>query len=391
MVFGKGIRRLDAFSKIVPDAQVRTSTGGLITIASMCLIMILIVANFLSYRTIIVRPELVVDKTRGERMSIHFNITFPHVPCSMLSLDVMDQSGEIQQDISHTVSKTRLSQDGSIISQKLLDTLGHGSEWVPPEGYCGSCYGADPPPGKKCCNSCEDVRKGYEKKGWVISDHDEIEQCKNENYKQEFENQLHEGCRMDGYLEVNKVVGQFHFAPGRSFQSQQGMHVHDTSQYIRGKHDFSHTIHSLRFGENVASGELQNNPLSGTVKNTNNKYVNFVYFIKCVSTTYTYLSGQPSLSTNQYSVTSHERSIEGGVDPEHENAVHGKGGIPGIFFSYDISPMRVIQRETRQGSLGEFISTTVGIVGGVLVIAQALDRAIFEGARVSFPLLFECI
>ena len=95
-----------------------------------------------------------------------------------------------------------------------------------------------------------------------------------------------------------------------------------------------------------------------------------------------YLSSalQPA-STNQYSATSHERPIEGGADPEHAHAVHSRGGIPGVFFSYDISPMRVIQREARQGTFGEFVSATVGIVGGVLVIAQVLDRLIFEGNK----------
>jgi hypothetical protein len=35
--------------------------------------------------------------------------------------------------------------------------------------------------------------------------------------------QQNEGCDVYGYLEVNKVAGNFHFAPGKSFQQQ---HVH---------------------------------------------------------------------------------------------------------------------------------------------------------------------
>lgn len=35
--------------------------------------------------------------------------------------------------------------------------------------------------------------------------------------------QQNEGCEVYGYLEVNKVAGNFHFAPGKSFQQQ---HVH---------------------------------------------------------------------------------------------------------------------------------------------------------------------
>lgn len=35
-----------------------------------------------------------------------------------------------------------------------------------------------------------------------------------------------EGCNIYGFLEVNKVAGNFHFAPGKSFQ-QSNIHVHD--------------------------------------------------------------------------------------------------------------------------------------------------------------------
>jgi hypothetical protein len=39
--------------------------------------------------------------------------------------------------------------------------------------------------------------------------------------------QSHEGCNLAGLVRVNKVAGNFHIAPGRSF-AINGMHVHDT-------------------------------------------------------------------------------------------------------------------------------------------------------------------
>ena len=86
LVGSKYIRKFDAFSKISPDAQIRTSSGGLITVLSFALITVLVFAEFISYRTVIVQPELVVDKTRAERMNIHLNISFPRVPCSCKGL-----------------------------------------------------------------------------------------------------------------------------------------------------------------------------------------------------------------------------------------------------------------------------------------------------------------
>lgn len=57
-------------------------------------------------------------------MEIHLNISFPRVPCELLSLDVMDVSGEQQTGVMHGVNKVRLSpvKDGSrAIDIKALD------------------------------------------------------------------------------------------------------------------------------------------------------------------------------------------------------------------------------------------------------------------------------
>jgi hypothetical protein len=35
------------------------------------------------------------------------------------------------------------------------------------------------------------------------------------------EEQMGEGCQVYGYLLVNKVAGNFHFAPGKSFQQHR--------------------------------------------------------------------------------------------------------------------------------------------------------------------------
>ena len=51
----------------------------------------------------------------GERMEIHLNMTFPRLPCELLTLDVMDVSGEQQMGVIHGLNKVRLSsvKDGS--------------------------------------------------------------------------------------------------------------------------------------------------------------------------------------------------------------------------------------------------------------------------------------
>jgi hypothetical protein len=57
-------------------------------------------------------------------MEIHLNISFPRVPCELLSLDVMDVSGEQQTGVMHGVTKVRLSpvaEGSKVIESKALD------------------------------------------------------------------------------------------------------------------------------------------------------------------------------------------------------------------------------------------------------------------------------
>jgi hypothetical protein len=57
-------------------------------------------------------------------MEIHMNITFPRLPCELLTLDVMDVSGEQQVGVAHGVNKVRLSspaEGGRMLDVQALD------------------------------------------------------------------------------------------------------------------------------------------------------------------------------------------------------------------------------------------------------------------------------
>lgn len=57
----------------------------------------------------------------------------------------------------------------------------------------------------RCCNSCEDVREAYRRRGWAFKNPDTIEQCRREGFSQKMQEQKNEGCQVYGFLEVNKV------------------------------------------------------------------------------------------------------------------------------------------------------------------------------------------
>lgn len=60
----------------------------------------------------------------------------------------------------------------------------------------------------------------------AISDFTCDVQCKREGFLQRIKDEDGEGCNIYGFLEVNKVAGNFHFAPGKSFD-HAGVHMHD--------------------------------------------------------------------------------------------------------------------------------------------------------------------
>jgi hypothetical protein len=59
--------RLDAFTKTVDEARIRTTSGGIVTIVSLLVVLFLSWGEWAEYRRIDIHPELIVDKGRGMR------------------------------------------------------------------------------------------------------------------------------------------------------------------------------------------------------------------------------------------------------------------------------------------------------------------------------------
>lgn len=58
-------RTFDAFQKTVEEARIRTASGGLVTLISAMIIFWLLVLEVWDWRRIVVRNELIVDRSRG--------------------------------------------------------------------------------------------------------------------------------------------------------------------------------------------------------------------------------------------------------------------------------------------------------------------------------------
>ncbi|KAI3762194.1 hypothetical protein L1987_52618 [Smallanthus sonchifolius] len=367
------IRNLDAYPKINEDFYSRTVFGGVITLISSVFMLLLFFSELRLYLHSVTETKLIVDTSRGERLRIHFDIVFPALPCTILSVDAMDISGEEHLDVKHDIFKKRIDANGNAIESR-QDGIGapkierplqrHGGRLEHNETYCGSCFGAATSD-EECCNSCEDVREAYRKKGWAMSDPDLIDQCKREGFLQRIKDEEGEGCNVYGFLDVNKVAGNFHFAPGKSFQ-QSNVHVHDLVAFHKDSFNISHKINRLAYGD-YFPGVV--NPLDGVHWTQKAPSGMYEYFLKVVPSVYTDVKGR-DIQSNQFSVTEHFKVAEVGRLPT----------LPGVFFFYELSPIKVTFTEEHVSFL-HFLTNVCAIIGGVFTVSGILDSFIYHGQR----------
>lgn len=397
----------DVFPKYKENVKVKTMFGAGVSVAAMFIMLLLFIAELMDYLTIKIEDHLVIDNTDYEMLPINFNITLHRIPCSIVSLDVIDAGGSQLHVEEQGIIKHRLDRDGNRIGDAQLTERGgtmkeheviaeaksHGvvaeeghshdhsddsddddddgvPEWERPD-YCGSCYGAQEKE-DQCCNTCESIKVAYHKKGWGIGSIGEFEQCRREGIDGTKEKEAldrGEGCNVAGYMQIKRSQGNFHIAPGYGFSEQHGS-LHDFGAFQRGNFDTSHSIHHLSFGKELKDKSINTKyisyPLDGTEHSSSFDGTSiFQYYAKIVPTQYCTLGGNVEV-TNQYSVTMHETKLK----------LKEGYGIPGVYFFYEFSPLMVQISEVRTPFF-HFITNMCAIIGGVFTVTGLLDRVVY--------------
>ncbi|KAM6092013.1 endoplasmic reticulum-Golgi intermediate compartment protein 3-like [Theristicus caerulescens] len=242
------LKRFDAFPETLEDFRVKTCGGALGERAGGLIVVLLFFSELQYYLTkeaqcawCFLVPRCCLGhgqggtgdplRLRGDSSQAHLNQRFESgsvIFLDHLSIDAMEVAGEQQLNVERNLFKQRLDKAGNRVTPEAeRRELGKEEEKAfDPNSLdadrCESCYGAESED-IRCCNTCDDVREAYRRRGWAFKNPDTIEQCKREGFSQKMQEQKNEGCQVYGFLEVNKVAGNFHFAPGKSFQQS---HVH---------------------------------------------------------------------------------------------------------------------------------------------------------------------
>ncbi|XP_053625611.1 endoplasmic reticulum-Golgi intermediate compartment protein 3 [Plodia interpunctella] len=361
-------KQLDAYAKTLEDFRVKTATGAAITVAGAMTMVLLFLSELYTYMSPNISEELFVDTSRGHKLQINFDIVVPAISCNYLVLDAMDSSGEQHLQMDHNIHKRRLDLDGNPIEEPkkqeiVLSSTLQQNDTAIAKVSCGSCYGAAFNE-SQCCNTCEDVKEAYRIRRWALPDLATIDQCKDDESIEITNSALKEGCQIFGSMEVNRVGGSFHIAPGKSFTINH-VHVHDVQPYSSSVFNTTHIIRHLSFGSNIESGNTA--PLDGVVGLAKEGAVMFQYYLKIVPTMYIKLD-KSILHTNQFSVTRHQKAVSN---------INAESGMPGAFFSYELSPLMVKYTE-KERSVGHFATNICAIVGGVFTVAGILDSLLYH-------------
>ncbi|XP_059653538.1 uncharacterized protein LOC132300470 isoform X1 [Cornus florida] len=323
----QALKSLDAFPRAEEHLLQKTQSGALVSIIGLVIMATLFLHELRYYLSTYTVHQMAVDLKRGETLPIHINMTFPSLPCDVLSVDAIDMSGKHEVDLDTNIWKLRLNSDGYVIGTEYLSDLVEKEHTVRKHDEDNNhLHGFD-----------QDAENMIKKVKQALS--------------------VGEGCRVYGVLDVQRVAGNFHI-------SVHGLNIFVAQMIFEGAThvNVSHIVHDMSFGPKYPG---LHNPLDGTARILHSASGTFKYYIKIVPTEYKYLSKEV-LPTNQFSVTEYFSPMN-----EFDRT------WPAVYFLYDLSPITVTIKEERRNFL-HFITRLCAVLGGTFAVTGMLDRWMYR-------------
>ncbi|KAJ6749518.1 hypothetical protein OIU85_000183 [Salix viminalis] len=246
----QAIQSLDAFPRAEEHLLLKTQSGAFVSVIGLVIMATLFYHELAYYLTTYTVHQMSVDLKRGEILPIHVNITFPSLPCDVVSVDAIDMSGKHEVDLDTNIWKLRLNSQGHITGTEYLSDLVEKEH---------DAHNHDHDKDHKDSHE-EQHAHGF----------DDAAETMIKKVKQALANG--EGCRVYGVLDVQRVAGNFHI-------SVHGLNIFVAQMIFDGaKHvNVSHIIHDLSFGPKYPG---IHNPLDGTARILHETSGTFKYYIK---------------------------------------------------------------------------------------------------------------
>ncbi|KAM7541542.1 hypothetical protein Aperf_G00000046930 [Anoplocephala perfoliata] len=325
------IKKIDTFEKLPQECVNYTSSGGGASVITFVVIFILVVAEINQF----VNPEVsfhysVDDLIEGE-LPINIDMTIA-MKCSEVSMDVVDLTGNLlgsSSQVSVINSKFKLSPDRKHRFDVKREQL----------------------------NFFREQHHSLHQYFWLSqTDSEEFNlQPINHFREDEVPEDKADACRFVGTFIARKSPGNLHITTGKALGLNSNVHIHLAPLNSNGIKNFSHRIHHLSFGTPLPN---YIHPLDAEEVISDDAALMYQYFIEVVPTIFR--TSMKEIKTYQYAVTEQARSIN------HRNQSHG---VPGVFFRYDVFPVRVeVDALVGGGGSGSIVRLLVrlsAIVGGV--------------------------
>jgi len=329
------VKKFDLYRKVPRDLTEATFSGASISFCTVLIGAYLFVSELMVFRERSWKSEMLIDESKTEeKLQINLDVTMPLMPCELLSFDAQDVMGSHEVDAHGNLVKDRLTSKGDVIATEEVKTSHYGASSGLTRHFTYSYDNQDTDRIKKMIHSGE-------------------------------------GCRVRGYVKVNKVPGNVHLSTyshsylfGSLYQETRNMNI-------------THTINHFSFGVDADISYIQRHfkdtgvvaPLDGLTQVVTEKkagsYIDssiFEYYTKVVPTTYLPMDRPP---LHVYQFTANSNKI---VNQQ----------MPSLYFRYDFSPVTV-RYEEKQESFAHFLVQICAVVGGIFTVAGLIDSVVHKG------------